>query len=269
MNQTLIFDEQPFFTRVCDKYFYSSEWLTFSIFAYITFQTVFWSYNLFLLYIEYNDIPLFDKYRIQKHKPKLRFQPDVVYQMKKGVIEHQLGLFIFIPLLYPLLNLIGHVSVRSAIPTLFTNIWQIILFVLIDDFLFFWTHYLFHTRWLYKHIHKKHHFYKQPTGVVFALGDPWETLLQNQLGVLLGPILLKEKHLFTLCLWVWIRTYQTINGHSGYNIPYMGIQYYFPWLMSGTLQHDYHHEHAKMNYGSFLTLWDRLMNTHIVKENID
>jgi methylsterol monooxygenase len=252
----------PIFTRICDEYFYSSEWLTFTVCIYLTFQTVFWLYNLFLLYIEYNDIPWIDKYRIQKHKPKLRFQPNLVRQMRDGTIKHQISLTLSLPLLYYLLNYFGHVSVRASIPSLFTITWQIIIFVLSEDFVFFWTHYLFHTRWLYKHIHKKHHIFKQPTGVVFVLADPWESLLQNQLAVWIAPILLEEKHLFTICLWIFIRVYQTINAHSGYDLPYISAQYYFPWLLSGTLQHDYHHQHAKMNYGSFLTLWDRFMNTH-------
>ncbi|CAF0855262.1 unnamed protein product [Adineta steineri] len=257
----------PFFSYICDKYFYSSEWFTFTICTYITFQTVFWFYNIFLFYIEYNDISYFEKYRIQKHKPKLRFQPEIIRQMKNGIIKHQLSLIMSLPLLYHLLNYFGHVSVRTSIPSFFTILWQMIIFILSEDFLFFWTHYFFHTRWLYKHIHKKHHIFKQPTGVVFIIADPWELLLQNQLAVWIAPIFLKEKHLFTICLWIFIRIYQTINAHSGYDLPYISAQYYLPWLMSGTLQHDYHHQHAKMNYGSFLTLWDRFMNTHRVQKN--
>jgi hypothetical protein len=53
-----------FLSRLCEKYFYSSEWLTFTICAYIIYQSVFWIYNLFLLFIEYNDIPWIDQYRI-------------------------------------------------------------------------------------------------------------------------------------------------------------------------------------------------------------
>ena len=258
----------PFFSRVCDQYFYSSEWLTFTVCIYLTFQSVFWIYNLFLLYIEYYDIPAFDQYRIQKHKPKLRFQPEMVRQMIDGTIKHQISLVVFLPFFYRLFSYFGHVSVRTPIPSFWTLLWQITIFVLCEDFLFYWTHYLFHTRWLYKHIHKKHHIFKQPTGVVFVLADPWESLLQNQLAVWIAPLVLfKEKHLFTICLWIFLRVYQTINAHSGYDLPYISGQYYFPWLLSGTLQHDYHHQHARMNYGSFLTLWDRLMNTHRLQKD--
>ena len=259
--------EKPFFAHLCDKYFYSSEWLTFTICIYITFESVFWIYNLFLMYIEYYDIPAIEKYRIQKHKPKLRFQPEMIREIRNETIKHQLTLVFPLSLIYLLLNMNGSVTIRSSIPSLFTILWQITVWILIEDFIFFWTHYLFHTRWLYKHIHKKHHIFKQPTGFVSVLANPLEALLQNQLGIWLGPFLIKDKHLFTLCLWIFIRVYQTVNAHSGYDLPYISPQYYFPWLVSGTLQHDYHHQHARMNYGSFFTIWDRLMNTHKVQKD--
>lgn len=258
---------KTWFAHLCDDYFYSSEWMTFTVCLYVTFQTVFWIYNIFLIYIEYHDIPTIDIYRIQKHKPKLRFQSKIIRQMTEGTVKHQVSLIFVFPLLYPLLNYFGHVSVRSELPPISTIFTQIVIFILSEDAIFFWTHYLFHTPWLYKHIHKKHHAFKQPTGVVFVLADPWESLLQNQLAVWFAPILIKEKHIFTICLWVFIRVYQTINAHSGYDLPYISPQYYFPWLLSGTLQHDFHHQHAKMNYGSFLTLWDRMMNTHRITWN--
>lgn len=257
----------PFFSRLCDGYFYSSEWLTFTVCIYLSFQSVFWLYNAFLVYIEYYDIPSIEKYRIQKQKLKLRLQPTMIRQIRKDTIIHQSSLLILLSLIYPLLNLNGHIAVRTSIPSLFTVVWQLIACMFTEDFVFFWTHYLLHTRWLYIHIHKKHHIFKQPTGLVSVLADPLESLFQNQLGVWLAPFLIKEKHVFTLCLWLSIRVYQTINAHSGYDIPYMGPQYYFPWLMSGSLQHDYHHQHARMNYGSFFTLWDRLMKTHRIHQD--
>ncbi|CAF2372027.1 unnamed protein product [Rotaria sp. Silwood2] len=55
-----------------------------------------------------------------------------------------------------------------------------------------------------------------------------ESIFQNQLGVWLGPFLVQDKHVFTLCLWISIRVYQAINAHSGYDLPYITSQYYFP-----------------------------------------
>lgn len=240
-------------------------WL-FSLYIIGTFECVFWLCNGALICFETFDIPSIDRYRIQKHKKKLRFQPDLVRVIVKETIRHQVSVFLLTPFLYYLLNYFGNLDIHGPRPSWPTIVYQLALFVLCEDAIFFWTHYLFHTPWLYKTIHKKHHLYTQPTGVVSVLSDPWEGL-QNQLSTWLMPVLLKEKHVFTLCLWIAIRVYQTVNAHSGYNLPYVSTQYWVPWIMSGALGHDYHHQHGKWNYGSFFNVWDRLMGTHRLSSN--
>ena len=254
-----------FFVYFHENYFNSSECLTFSVSIYLIFQFVFWFYNLFLLVIEMNDFPLIEQYRIQKKKKKLRYQTKILREMFRGTIEHQFSLIFSFPLLFYLLNRNGKIQIIDEFPSVSTMIYQILIFILIDDFLFYWTHLLFHTRWLYKTIHCKHHLYRQPTGLVFILSHPIESLIQNQIPVWFGPFLFKEKHLLTLSLWLFIRVYQTMNAHSGYDLPYITPQYYLPWLFSGTLEHDYHHEYSHSNFGSFFTIWDRLMKTRRLK----
>ena len=238
----------------------SDVWI-FSVYIIAVFELVFWLCNGFLMTIELVDIPSIDQYRIQKSKNKLRLQPDMVKLMIKETVRHQISIILLTPLLYYVLNYFGRVDVRGAWPSGSTMLYQLVLFILAEDAIFFWTHYLLHTRWLYARIHKKHHVYKQPTGIVSVLSHPIEGL-QNQLAVWFMPALLNDKHVCTLCIWVAIRVYQTVNAHSGYNLPYVSTQYWLPWIMSGALGHDFHHQHGKWNYGSFFNLWDRLMGTH-------
>ena len=240
--------------------FQSDVWI-FSIHIIGTFELVFWLCNSFLIYIEMFDFPSIDKYRIQKSKKKLRHQPDMINLIIKGTIRNQISFILLTPLLYYVLSYFGHLEIQGPRPSWLTIFYQLILFILAEDAIFFWTHYLLHTPWLYQRIHKQHHIYKQPTGVVSVLSDPIESL-QNHLSIWIMPALLKEKHMFTLCIWIAIRVYQTVNAHSGYNLPYVSTQYWVPWIMSGALGHDFHHQHGKWNYGSFFNIWDRLMGTH-------
>jgi sterol desaturase/sphingolipid hydroxylase (fatty acid hydroxylase superfamily) len=218
--------------------------------------------NLPLIWINMYDTCYLDKYRIQKHKPKLKFQPELVQKIIKGTIRHQITILLFVPLLYYVIGWKGGLDVTGPTPALSTIIWQLFLFIICEDFIFFWTHYLFHWKWLYIYIHKEHHVYKQPTGVVSVLSDSIESIVQNQVGVWLVPALLPEKHIFTLMLWLAIRVYQTVNAHCGYDFPYVSTQYWAPWLMGGARAHDYHHQYGKWNYGSFFTIWDRIMGTY-------
>ena len=228
----------------------------------LAFEVVFWLYNSFLIYLELADNPRFEKYRIQQHKPKLRFQPAIVRRMLMDTLKQKIALIFFSPAIYYALNAFGHLEVEVTRPGCFTVLWQVSLFIILADAWGYWSHYLFHTRWLYIRFHKQHHSYKQPTGLVATLADPVEGLFSNQLALWLGPILLPNKHLFTLIVWICIRAYFTVNEHAGYDLPYIGLQYWIPSVVAGTRAHDFHHQHGKWNYGSIFSFWDNVMGTH-------
>lgn len=243
-----------------ESFFQSDLWIfSFSILA--IYHIVFWFCNICLIFIELYDIPWIDQYRIQKQKKKLRFQPDMVRLMVKETITNEISSICLSPVLYFIFTYFGEVQIHEPRPAWSTILFQLGLFILSEDTIFFWTHYLFHTPWLYQNIHKKHHVYRQPTGVTAVLSDPIEGV-QSQFALWFMPIVLREKHLFTLCLWVAIRVYQTVLAHSGYDFPYISTQYWFPELMPGALAHDFHHQHGKWSYGSFFSIWDQLMGTH-------
>ena len=234
----------------------------FSLGIFLSFDLIFWLYNGFLIYIELVDHPSLDQYRIQQHKPKLRFQPAIVRKMIHEIIKEQISLLVTIPAMYFVLNGLGHVEIQGPCPQWTTMIWQIVLFIVVADTWSYWTHRLLHIRWFYVRFHKAHHEYKQPTGIASVLTHPIESFFQNQMSLWLVPILLPETHLVTLSIWTAIRAYLTVNEHAGYDLPYVGLQYWAPWLMSGARLHDYHHEQGKWNYGTIFSLWDRLMGTH-------
>lgn len=248
-------------TVMISKTFFQSDVWLFSIYIIVTYETVFWLCNGFLIFIELFDIPSIDQYRLQKRKPKLRFQTDIVHLMIKQTIFNQISSLLLSPILYYIFNYFGHVEIHDARPSWWTILFQLSLFILSEDTIFFWTHYLLHTPWLYKNIHKKHHVYRQPTGVTAVLSDPIEGVV-TQAAVWFMPVFLKETHIFTLCLWVAVRVYQTVLAHSGYDLPYITTQYWLPDWMPGVLAHDYHHEHGKWSYGSFFSVWDKIMGTH-------
>lgn len=61
-----------------------------------------------------------------------------------------------------------------------------------QDYLTYWHHRMYHTPWLYKHFHKLHHTYKQPTAFSVTAIHPVEFL--HMQCVLISPMFLVPTH---------------------------------------------------------------------------
>ena len=124
--------------------------------------------------------------------------------------------------------------------------------------MFYWLHRLMHTPFFYRHVHKLHHTYHQPTALASEYAHPIEHLTSNFLPLIGGPLLLRC-HVITFWVWLTLRLTESYEGHSGYDLWFMPYRY-FPFR-PGAQVHDYHHSHNKGNYGSFFTFWDKLCGT--------
>ncbi|CAF5076993.1 unnamed protein product, partial [Rotaria sp. Silwood1] len=116
---------------------------------------------------------------------------------------------------------------------------EFITFLFFTDMLIYFIHRALHHRFLYKHFHKLHHRWIIPTPFAshaFQWLDGFLQSLPYHLYVFLFPL-----H----------------NIHDGnYSVPK-----YLQSIINGAAHHNDHHQYYDCNYGQFITLWDRLMNT--------
>jgi len=144
---------------------------------------------------------------------------------------------------------------------------QILFFMLCEDFGFYFSHRLLHVKWLYPHIHKIHHTYRQVVSISAEYAHPIEFVISNSLTTSLGPILLGNRtHLYTYLLWIMIRVGETADGHCGYEFSWSPYRLLF--MSAGEDFHNFHHLYFKDNYGSFFSFWDRICGT-VNKRYID
>ena len=134
---------------------------------------------------------------------------------------------------------------------------QLLVFVYLDDALFYGMHRALHTRWLFRHVHAVHHRIYTPWAITGNYMHPLEFVLTAALAML-GPALF---HAHPLTLWIWIafRQWEAAEGHCGYDLPLSPTRL-LPGS-DGAVHHDFHHARVRGNYAGFLRHVDALFGT--------
>ena len=185
------------------------------------------------------------KYRYNSTLKKINYQ-----KMFKGfyltvynglLVNYNSRLIIFYPLMLKYNDNIENYSYLSII-------YSIIKTLLFSDIIFYTTHRLLHTKYLYKKIHNIHHQYIDTYACIFNSCHTIEAFIVNEMSVMLPPILSNlPKELFFY--WIIIGMLSSIISHTGYN--FLGVN------------HNNHHKYFNYEYGlSTLPIYmDYIFNT--------
>jgi sterol desaturase/sphingolipid hydroxylase (fatty acid hydroxylase superfamily) len=184
--------------------------------------------------------------------------------VKKTAKALFINLMVVFPIAVAVPVLLGTVKLRFSgdeFPSAWELMGQIALFMVVEDFCFYWSHRLLHHPKLYELVHKKHHEYYTPISVASEYAHPFEFFLTNMTPTALGPMILGDRvHFFTLLAWSLLRVNEAIDGHCGYEFSWS--PYKLLPLSAGARYHDYHHTHNVGNYGSLFSVWDTLCGTN-------
>lgn len=133
------------------------------------------------------------------------------------------------------------------------------LFVILDTYVY-WTHRLTHTRWLFKHVHARHHYSVQLTAISTISFHPFDAFVQNIFGALL--ILVMPMHEIAIGVFAVITSLFNYYGHTNLELfPKSWLKH--PVLRWGatSLFHNQHHQNGNTNFAVYFRFWDRLMGT--------
>ncbi|RPA77772.1 hypothetical protein BJ508DRAFT_416924 [Ascobolus immersus RN42] len=226
--------------------------------AIMIHESVFFLSCFFWLVVE--RVPFFNKWRIQPNKTYSG------QEKAKAVFNCLLThLTTEVPFVWFLLPIVQHFAIpyTSPLPHPLTLLYQVIIFMIIDDSYQYWVHRLLHHPRLYPYIHKRHHTYKAPFALAAEYASPIETSIYG-LSATAIPLLYHsvtgQLHLASIMCYFVARMLQTFDSHCGYDFPW-GLRRLLPGVWAGARHHDDHHRLTVGNYAGMFCWWDWLCGT--------
>ena len=122
---------------------------------------------------------------------------------------------------------------------------NIFIWLITSDFLFYGFHYIFHTKYLYK-FHQIHHQYIYTYGITSIYAHPLDFVATNLVPLSFAPLIFKFNDTLIKNIIIFSLIFTVVFSHGGYD------------FLPAT--HLKHHIYRKFNYG--LNLSDRLLGTY-------
>eukprot|EP00940_MAST-03C_sp_MAST-3C-sp2_P002038 g2038.t1 len=221
----------------------------------------YWTSGLAFLWVDLTDSPgWMVRRRIQK-KERNRRRKELVEKLPKlfrNLLTNQI--VVFVPMAFAT-NYFGALRISPELPSLYEVVTHIAFFVLLEEIMFYGTHRLLHTNWLYKNVHKVHHQFTQPTALAAVYAHPAEVLLGNVLPLWLSPCIIMRSHIVTWYVWIVVAILGTQYHHCGYRLSP-------PWDHNPDF-HDKHHEAFNGNYGLlYVSDWALETRTADIKKRL-
>lgn len=136
-----------------------------------------------------------------------------------------------------------------------------LIFIVVQDTYFYWTHRFMHLKSIFPYVHKSHHLSNTPTPFATLSFGNWETIIE--FGIYPLVIFLLPLHPIAIGLFLLYNVILNTSGHIGYEIvPRSFFQHIILKYGLTVTHHEMHHSKVNCNYGIYFNIWDKIMKTN-------
>ena len=158
----------------------------------------------------------------------------------------------------------GGTAIYTDTPeTLAQWIWvpaSVLIYLVLHDAYFYWTHRLMHHPLLYRRMHHTHHLANQPTAFASFSFSPLESAISAPFVPLLAFLIPIHAGAFTLVLT--FATVTAVCNHCGWEIvPLRWLDGFVGRHLITARHHNLHHTRFSRNYGLYFRWWDQVCGT--------
>jgi sterol desaturase/sphingolipid hydroxylase (fatty acid hydroxylase superfamily) len=126
----------------------------------------------------------------------------------------------------------------------------------IHDSYYYWAHRWMHHPKVFRHVHKLHHGFHNPTPYASYAFHPWEAVVEV---AWVAPVaLLMPVHPAAFGCYVVFLTVFNVISHLGYEFYPSRVA---KWFITST-HHNLHHTRARGHFMLYFNIWDRIMGTN-------
>lgn len=137
---------------------------------------------------------------------------------------------------------------------------SVLIYLVLHDAYFYWTHRMMHHPALYAATHRTHHVSKQPTSWAAFCFSPWEAILSAWFIPALAFVI--PMHIGAFLVLLMIMTFNSVANHTGWEIwPKAFLDGPIGRHLITARHHNLHHTRFARNYGLYFRFWDKVMGT--------
>lgn len=192
---------------------------------------------------------------------KLPNKEKQIYEIKWSVLTS--GIFALAGAVMGLLWQLGYTQIYlkfDEYPLWYMPV-SFLIYLVLHDTYFYWTHRWMHFPKIYRKVHAIHHKSLEPSGWASFSFHPIESVIEAIILPIL--ILVVPIHPTVFIFHLTFMTLTAVSNHLGFELLPKSSRFLgFPKYFISATHHAQHHKYFNYNYGLYFSFWDRIMGTN-------